>query len=327
VSWSLNAQEAGDKRLKEVSDMAAKDKMGWTIGGGLGLDLSGMGIINPRVGAGGGRLGIGGLSTLFANRKEEKSFWNNSFSLQLSAQRLGKTIPSQPSGFQKSLDVLQLNTRYGIKLNQSKWFIAFDGTARTLLLTSYASNYLKPINDQDAVASKFLSPLQVTASPGIEYKPNEHLSFFYSPCGVQYIYVSDANIASRNVFGNEPGKNYRLSIGSEFKAGYANSYFNKRISVSSNLRLFSDYLKEPQNIKVLFGNTISIAIFKGLSLDLVGEYFYDQNVQVIKDVNGDHIYNVQFKADGTVDPTKSDDRLGHGGQITGAFFLKYNHIF
>jgi hypothetical protein len=222
---------------------------------------------------------------------------------------------------------MQLNTRYGIKLSQSKWFIAFDATARTSLLTSYASNYLKPINDQDAVASKFLSPLQVTVSPGIEFKPDEHLSFFYSPCGLQYIYVSDATIAARNVFGNEAGKNYRLSIGSEFKAGYTNKYFNNRLAVSSNLRLFSDYLKEPQNIKVAFGNTLSIAIFKGLSLDLVGEYLYDHNVLVIKDVNGDHIYNVQFKADGTIDPAKSDDRLGHGGQLTGAFFLKYNHIF
>ena len=68
----LHAQEAGDGRLKEIAAMAAKDTLGWTIGGGIGLDLAGMGLINPRVGSGGGRVGIGGLGTLFANRKEDK---------------------------------------------------------------------------------------------------------------------------------------------------------------------------------------------------------------------------------------------------------------
>jgi hypothetical protein len=324
---ALSAQEADAKRLKEIADQAAKDKLGWTYGGGLGLDLSGIGIINPRIGSGGGRLGLGGLGTMFFNRKEEKWFWNSNGSLQLSTQRLGRTNPNQPSGFQKNLDVLQLNSRYGHKLGADKWFIALDVTARTQLLKTYASNYLKPINAGDALVSNLFSPLLVTVSPGIEYKFNDHLNFFYSPCGMQLIYVANDSIAARNIFGNEPGKNSRFSLGSEFKAGYNNKFLNNKLSVTSNLRLFSNYLHEPQNIKVGFNTTISIAIFKGLSLDLVGEYLYDHDIMVIKDVNGDHIYNVQFKPDGTVDPTRSDDRLGHGGQLTGGFFLKYSRIF
>lgn len=314
-------------RLKEISTMPATDSLGWNFGGGLGLDLAGMGILNPRVGSGGSRLGLGGLSTLFANRKADKWFWNNSFSLQISAQRLGKTKPSQPTGFQKNLDVVQINSRYGYQLGSDKWFFAVDGTARTLLLKTYASNYLSPINAEDVVVSKFLAPLQATVSPGIDYKPNPHLSVFYSPCGIQYILVNDKTIADRNIFGNERGQNYFLGLGSELKVAYTNKYYGDRLSVTSGLRFFSNYLKEPQNIDVLFNNTFSIMIFKGLSLDLVGEYLYDHDVLVIKDVNGDQIYNVQFDAAGMVDPTKSDDRLGHGGQITGGFFLKYSRIF
>ncbi|MCB0527814.1 MAG: hypothetical protein KDC65_05010, partial [Saprospiraceae bacterium] len=70
----LNAQEAGDSRLGEINKMAAKDSLGWTMGGGIGLDLAGMGLLNPKVGAGGNRLGIGGLGSLYANRKEDKWF-------------------------------------------------------------------------------------------------------------------------------------------------------------------------------------------------------------------------------------------------------------
>lgn len=315
---------------------AAPDTLGWTTGGGIGLDLAGMALLNPKVGAGANRFGIGGLGTLFANRKAEKWFWNNQFSLQLSAQRLGRTSAAQPkAGFQKSLDVLRLNTRYGYRLgNNNKWFAALDGFAQTLLLKTHASNYLKPIDDGDRVVAKFFSPLLATLSPGIDYKPNPHLTFFYSPCGIQVIYVADDSIAATGVHGNEVTraadgritdfKNTFFGLGSEFKAGYTNKYFGDRLSVNSNLRLFSNYLNEPQNIDVLFSNNFSIALFKGLSLDLLAEYFYDHDVLVKKDADGDKIYDVTVNGDGT---TTGPDRLGRGGQTTGAFVLKYSVIF
>ncbi len=328
------AQEAGDGRLKEITGMAAKDTLGWTIGGGVGLDLSGMGLLNPKVGSGGNRIGLGGLGTIFANRKEDKWFWDNGFSLQLSAQRLSKTSVNQSTGFQKNLDVVRLTSRYGHKLGNDKWFVAADFFAQTLLLKTYASNYLSPINNTDRIVARFLSPVQITLSPGIDYKPNEHLSFFYSPTGLQLIYVASDSIARTGVHGNDVTRDatgsitsYKksfLGLGSEFKAAYNNKYFGNRLSVTTGLRLFSNYLKEPQNVDVLFSNNFSIAIFKGLSLDLLGEYFYDNDVKVQKDVNGDGYYEVTINADGT---TSGPDRLGRGGQWTGAFLLKYSKIF
>ncbi len=326
--------QAGDDRLKEISTMAKKDDTGWTKGGGLGFDLAGMGIMNPKVGAGGTRIGLGGLGTFFANKKTEKSYWNNGASLQISAQKLGRTDPAQKSGFQKNLDILRLTSRYGYKLGSDKWFIALDGFAQTLLLKTYASNYLSPVDADDKVVAKFLSPVQLTISPGIDYKPTPHLSFFYSPCGIQAIFVADDTIASRGIHGNKVTRDpdgqiskYSKSffgLGSEFKAGYNNKYLDDRLSVTSNLRLFSNYLDNPGNIDVLFTNNFSIMIFKGLSLDLLGEYFYDNDVLVQKDNNGDGIYQVKINSDGT---TTGPDRLGRGGQLTGAFLLKFSKIF
>lgn len=334
---AASAQEAGNARLDEVSKMVAlRDTFGWTTGGGIGLDLGGMGLLNPRVGAGANRIGLGGLGTLFANRKEDRWYWNNQFSIQLSAQRLGRTQTAQPKvGFQKNLDVLRLSSRFGYKISKNgKWFAAIDGFAQTLALKTYASNYLKPIDDEDRVVAQLFSPLLATISPGIDYKPNSHLSFFYSPCGTQIIFVADDAIAATGVHGNDVTrddlgritdyKNTFFGLGSEFKAGYNNKYFNNRLSVTNNLRLFSNYLDEPQNIDVLFSNNFSIAIFKGLSLDLLAEYFYDHDVFVKKDVNEDGIYDVTINPDGT---TTGPDRLGRGGQMTGAFLLKYSVIF
>jgi Protein of unknown function (DUF3078) len=270
-----------------------------------------MGIINPKAGAGGGRFGIGGLGTLFANRKEDKWFWNNAFSLQLSAQKLRSADPALPKGFLKNLDIVRLTSRYGRKLGDGKWYAAMDFFAQTLLLKTYASNYLSPQGD-DPLVAKFLAPLQVTFAPGIDYKPTDHLSFFYSPCGIQFIYVADDSIAALNIHGNDLGEKTFFGLGSEFKAAYNNKYFNGRLSVTNGLRLFANYLDKPQNIDVLFTNNFSILIFKGLSLDLLGEYFYDNDVRVQKNFGSEDLAKPPY--------------LGIGGQWTGAFLLKYSKI-
>jgi len=335
-SGHLFAQEASDARLKEIAAQAKFDTTyGWRYAAGLGLDIAGTKLLNPKVGAGTSRFGIGGVGTFFANRKAVKSFWDNQLSLQLGVQQLGRTSTLQPKGFQKSLDLIRLQSRYGYEITRDgKWFAAIDLFAQTQLLKTYASNYLDPIDAEDRVVSKFFSPFWMTVSPGINYKPNQYWSFFYSPVAIQYILVADDGIAATGVHGNDVVRaadgriieyeNDFLGLGSEFKAAYARKFWEDRLAATSNLRLFSNYLREPQNIDILFTNTLDITIYKGLSLSLLFEYFYDHDVLTQVDVNGDGIYNVVVNPDGT---TSGDDRLGRGGQSTGAFLLKYSHIF
>jgi hypothetical protein len=40
--------QAGNDRLAEIRKLSARDTAGWSFGGGLGLDMAGLGIINPR---------------------------------------------------------------------------------------------------------------------------------------------------------------------------------------------------------------------------------------------------------------------------------------
>lgn len=300
----------------------------WTISSSFGLDLSGLGIVNPKVGGGTGRFGLGGIGTLTANRKGEHAFWNNQLGLQLSIQRQGRTSLSQPSGFQKNLDVLRLTSTYGFNISSNKWFVSADLLAQSQLLKTYKSNYLKPVtldNKPDFVVSKFLSPALLQFSPGITYKPNAHLSFQYSPVAVRFIFVADDSLAKLDIHGNDVTrdangvitnvKNYFLGLGSELVSRYENKYFHDHLAVNSSLRLFSNYLDGPQNIDVLFANNFSIQIFKGLSLDLLGEIFYDQDVKMNLDSNDNGIYG------------DDGDRQAPAAQLTGAFLLKYSFIF
>ncbi|MBK8554488.1 MAG: DUF3078 domain-containing protein [Lewinellaceae bacterium] len=307
--------QAGDDRLKEVSNMAAEDKMGWTLGTGVGLDLAGMGIINPLVGGGTSRFGLGGLGTFMAKNKSEKSFWNNQVSLQLSVQKLGRSALNQPDGFQKNLDVLRLTSTYGHKIIGEKWYISADLLAQSQLLKTYASNYLSPLDSADHVVSNFLSPLLIQLSPGITFKPNDHFSVQYSPFALRFIYVADDTIASLNIQGNDNGKNTFTGLGSELVGRYTNKFYGDRIAYNGTLRLFSNYLQGPQNIDVLFANNLSVQLFKGFSLDLLGEVFYDQDVKMNIDTNDNGVYG------------DAGDKQAPATQLTGAFLLKYNKIF
>ncbi|MEZ4921178.1 MAG: DUF3078 domain-containing protein [Saprospiraceae bacterium] len=325
LTGSVLFAQAGDDRLKEVSSMAKKDTLGWTFGSGIGLDLAGMGIINPRVGGGGSRFGVGGLGTFFANHKGEKIFWNNQASLQLSAQKLGRTSVSQPDAFQKNLDILRLTSTFGRKISGDKWYVSADVLAQTQLMKTYKSNYLSPIDSADILVSNFFSPLLVQVSPGVTYKPTEHLSFQYSPVALRLIYVANDGLAALDIHGNDVTRdangvvteisNSFLGMGSELVGRYNNTFMGDRLSLGSTLRLFSNYLDGPQNVDVLFTNNLSVQIFKGLSLDLLGELFYDNDVKMNIDTNDNGVYG------------DAGDKQAPAAQMTGAFLLKYNVIF
>ncbi len=319
---------AGTVQAQDTPAPEAKDTL-WRFGGGLGFDLSGLGIINPRVGAGTSRLTLGGLGTFSANRISGRSFWKNQLALQLVLQQQGRTSPTQPKGFIKNLDILRLTSTYGYRVDAAnKWFVSADLLAQSQLLRTYRSNFLRATEidgKPDRVVANFLSPLIVQFSPGITFKPNKHLSFQYSPVAVRFIYVQDDSLAILDIHGNSVTKddqgnvidynNYFLGLGSELVGRYENKYFNDRLSATSNLRLFSNYLENPQNLVVLFSNNFSIQLFKGLSLDLLGEAFYDPNLKMIIDANKNRIYG------------DDGDRLAPATQLTGAFMLKYSVIF
>jgi len=320
------APEANEDRLKEIAKAAAKDSMGWNYSAGVGLDLGGTSIINPRVGGGVGRLGLGGIITMMANHKAEKSFWNNQLAILLGVQKLGRTSINQPEGFQKSNDVLRLNSTYGHKFKGSeKWYFGADLMVQTQSLETYLSNYLTAVDAADFIVSNFASPVLVQLSPGITYKPNNKLSFQYSPVALRWIYVANDNIARLDVHGNDVEfddmgnitsfSNSFLGLGSEFVGRYDDKYYQDKISLSSQLRLFSNYLDHPENIDVLFTNKLSLYIWKGLSLDLIGEVFYDQDVKMVIDENDNKVFG---------DPA---DRLAPATQLTGAFLLKYSKTF
>jgi len=342
--WTVNGQNDG--RVNEIREaMTKKDTTGWLTGAGLGFDFGQLLQINPTVGAGENRIALGGVGSLFANYKSGKLAWDNNVDLLLGVQKLGSGYSTLRIGervpFQKSIDELRFNSKLGYKTREnSKFYYSLYVTFLSQLTPTYSDtsfvnpikgNYLKDVSGKNqGPIAKFFSPARISVSPGIDYKPNSKLSLFLSPASVKMVVVADKNIAAipaRDADGNPFGgvnihgtewnsptdyKQLLFQLGATFNAQYVDKFLNDRVNFKSGLTLFSNYLKNPQNVDVDWTTETAFMIWKGVSITLNTRLFYDDDIPV-QITDNDAVGGV--------------NGLGKRVSFTEQLYIKYNYIF
>ncbi len=291
-----NDEQAGKRMEMMNANMKLEDTNGWIHKAGIGLDLGQLLNINPYIGAGSDRLGIGGAIHYKLRFKKNQFNWTNDVLFNLTVQRIGSgtinTTSDEGLPFEKALDMLSFNSNLAYQITESSaWSYSLDIGLRTQLLSSFidsASNkiYLKELNIapyKTSLVSKLFSPAMITLAPGISYSKNKTYQFFLSPVAGQIIVISDQNIANLGVHGTKlkDGSTTefeltKFALGALAKVSYTNTYFEK-LNVGSELSLFSDYLDNPQNIDVVWMNSIGVELFKGFLLGLKLDLYYDHD--------------------------------------------------
>jgi Protein of unknown function (DUF3078) len=290
--------------LTVSSVFAQTDTSYWKRGAGLGADFAQLLQLNPRAGAGQNRLGLGGAINFFGNYKKDRIAWDNLGVWQFGVQRFGSGI-LQGGGnipFQKAIDELRASSKLGFQTTtNSKFFYAVDFNFLTQLTptyqgpSSYPGLFLSNIRNSSLLSNLF-SPAVINLSLGIDYKPNDKFSFFYSPLGAKWVIVGDDDIAELGVHGNPVTKNAAgtvtsfnnvdAQLGSLLRAKYANKFLEGKLAYTSNLLLFSNYLRNPQNIDVDWNNNFDMTIFKNIKLGFTVNVFYDDDMRVQITDNG-----------------------------------------
>ncbi|MFM8450052.1 MAG: DUF3078 domain-containing protein, partial [Haliscomenobacter sp.] len=255
---------------------------------------------NPRQGAGQNRIGLGGALTAFANRKKGRTAFDNNAGWQFGVQRLGAG-PFVNGGnipFQKSIDEFRTSTKIGYQASDtSHFFYTGDINLRSQLTPTfkgtkqYPGNYLSDISGllSNPVAQAF-SPATLTVSAGLDFKPTDKLSFFYSMFGGKFIIVADDSIARQGIHGNPVVKNAQgvvvsyknvdKQIGSLLKVNYTNKFIENKLRLASQIILYSNYLRQPQNIDLDWTNELTYALAKSFRLSLTMNVFYDHDILV-----------------------------------------------
>lgn len=246
----------------------------WTFSGINTLNFSQVALKNW---SGGGQSSMSGtaLVNLKLGYAKEKTIWETQLNLAYGLQQIDK------QGTRKTDDRLEFLSTYG-KEAFGKWYY----TASAQFRSQFSPGYNYP-NDSIRI-SNFLAPGYVQISIGLENKIKDCFVVFIAPLTAKYTIVNDQVLADYGSFGVDPGKKFRQEYGGSFRAQYSCPIM-ENVSLSTQLDLFSNYMKKPLNIDVNAQALLSFKVNKFITTSIAANLVYDDDIRIKEDVNADGI--------------------------------------
>jgi len=280
--WGISQITHTEAKLKAQQ---ADTVLGWKKGGVINIGTSQSSLTNWAAG-GQSSIALNGLLSVFAHNKAEKSIWENYLDIGYGTLKQGK------QDWWKTDDKIDLTSKYGHNVSK-KWYLAG--------LLSFKTQFDKGYNypNDSVMISNFLAPGYLLGAIGMDYRPNENFTVFIAPLTGRLTLVNDTKLSDEGDFGVDPGKKVYGEFG-----GYIRTFMKhnlmENISVQTKLDLFSNYLKNPQNIDVNWEVLLSMKVNKFISATLSTTLIYDDDTKIAIDDNDDGIFEkkgprVQFK--------------------------------
>lgn len=295
--------------------------VGTSFGGDASLTFSNTGFGDYYSGGGLGSTTLAGLLNIHNDKKyEDHSIWENNLRLDYGVARIENTNDEK---FLKSSDVFDFVSKFGKPLkNSEKWYYSAAFNVLTQLTdtrTAYdkASNSFSELiglNGQNfgTVQSGLFAPADISLGIGFDYKPNDHFSAFIGPLTGKMVVINNDDIAAAGLFGNDVTydpvtglvtsfENSFFEAGSSVLANYNNKFLhNDMLSFTTGLKLFSNYLEDPQNVDVNWNTITSLNPWKFITINYTTDLAYDDNTKFTSFANGEQInegpqQGLQFK--------------------------------
>jgi hypothetical protein len=273
-SIALGQVTEADKALRTHK---ADSTEGWKTGGVLTLNLAQTSLTNWAAG-GQNSFAVNGVVSVFANYKMNKSVWSNSLDIGYGVLKQGTD-----SRYEKTDDKFDFVSQYGHEAFKNFYYSALFN-----FKTQMAPGYKYP--DYTNKISDFFSPAYIVLALGLDYKPDTHFDAFIAPVTEKFTFVTDQTLSEAGAFGVTPGKKTLSEFGGYMRAVYTKNDFKsellKNISFISKIDLFSNYLKNPQNIAVNWEMLIALKVNKFISATFNTLLVYDDKIKIPYDKNG-----------------------------------------
>lgn len=245
-----------------------------------------------------------------ANWAKNKMYWNNALELDY-----GFMYQEDKPIITKYMDRLKLTSLWGYKVTDKLSYTAqfiYNGQ------NTNGWNYRTPTRDDDkdptakdwrnarVLQSGFMSPGYTTLGLGMAWIPNKWLTVNFAPLTGSTTTVLTEKLRKNygmsrkkkfedlDLYPDEKdeegtyfitGKYYKpatFAFGAQLTAN-VKFKINNKIDVASNLILFSNYLKNPQNFRVNWDNTIIWKLNKFFSFTCTTNLIYDDTVLINDD--------------------------------------------
>jgi hypothetical protein len=278
----LHAQDAAVKDLKKDSEKSIKkdDKdttvQIWKKGGFINLNINQGSLSNWSAGGEKFSFSLNASLNLFAFYKKDKNSWDNSLDLAYGV------VNTTSLGNRKSSDRIDFTSKYGYALSKNINAAALVN-ARSQFAKGYTFSKTSAGVDSATLTSKTLMPAYVLLSLGLDYKPCENFSLFFSPATARWVIVSDDLLAP--LYGVPFGKNSRQEFGAFLSANYIQK-MGANMMYKTKLDLFSNYKSNPQNIDIFWTNVLVAKITKYINFTVSFDLIYDDDTHNVNPLKG-----------------------------------------
>ena len=210
--------------------------------------------------------------------KEKKMVWDNIGRIKFGL------ITSAGNGIRKNTDQIDIISKFN-----NKAFGKFNFSATMLFETQLAFGYNYP-NDS-VVVSKFFNPASLTLGLGLDYKPNDNTSINFAPLSYKGTFVPDTAMIDPTKHGLQANQRSRHEPGLSAQISHKTTVF-KNINMVNNIRLFTNYIDDPQNIDIDWELIATAKLNWFTDLRLNTHLIYDDDTLIpVTDENGEPVLN------------------------------------
>jgi hypothetical protein len=197
--------------------------------------------------------------------KAEQTEWTNTVRL-----KYGSTI-TEEHGLRTNTDMFNLNSQFNKVIKEK-----IDFSAVFFMKNQVARGYKYP-NDS-VVVSKFLNPGSFTIGAGLEYKPFKKTTLNFSVLSYKNTFVLDTANIDQTRHGIEADKKLRQEMGGQLVVKNSVSILDGT-DISNTIRLFTNYLNNPQNVDVDWEISLERKINWYFTVLLNLHFIYDDDIR------------------------------------------------
>ena len=191
-------------------------------------------------------------------------------------------------GFEKQDNQLLQKTTDQLEVTSSVGYKVMKNTSVTFL-TNFQSQFQPGYtnNGDSVLLSKFMAPGYLILAAGMLWSPDKSFSLFLSPATARLTFVENTFLDDEKEYGVDSGKSEITEFGAYMKVDFSKEII-KNVKLATNLELFSNYLKDPQNIVINWTTFIQLKVNKYISATLNTQLIYDNTdlVPIYGNVNG-----------------------------------------
>lgn len=240
----------------------------WKQGGMYNFNFSQSSLSNWAAGGDNFNMSINSYFNFFKLYKKDRLSWDNNLDVNLGF------IQSTSLGGRKNDDRFDFLSKYGYKIDTNGvWYVSGLFNFRSQFFDGY--NY----GAKNEFTSSFLSPAYIILSAGLDYKPDNKLSIFFSPLTSRTTILMNKKLSALGKYGVDSGRNVKRETGLFVTVNYSNTIL-PNVIYKGRADFFSNYNEKPENVNLYMTNMFNFKIFKNFTANYSLDLIYDDKIRI-----------------------------------------------